>query len=113
MSVIDLVPLRGPNDSGRRSRAIPGLMCTDRDSDFGLARSVQVSTASRVLHQNTRWRKTSGIKGQRRLYAGWRYQRRGERGSLRLNGTPVIPRRNDAFVFGQINIGEIIRIGKG
>jgi hypothetical protein len=24
---------------------------------------------------------------------------------LRLNGTPVIPRRNDAFVFGQIDIG--------
>jgi hypothetical protein len=31
---------------------------------------------------------------------------------LRLNGTPVIPRRNDAFVFGQVDIGKIIWIGR-
>ena len=40
------------------------------------------------------------------------HQRCGERRALRLNGTPVIPRRNDAFVFRQINIGEIIGIGQ-
>ena len=44
-------------------------------------------------------------------WAGWLYQGCGKRGALRLNSTPVIPGRNDAFVFGQINIGKIIGIG--
>jgi hypothetical protein len=44
---------------------------------------------------------------------GRRNQGCGERGALRLNGTPVIPRCNDAFVFGQIDIGKIVGIGHG
>ena len=42
---------------------------------------------------------------------GRRNQGGGERGTLRLNGTPVIPRCNDAFVFGQIDVGKILGIG--
>ena len=39
---------------------------------------------------------------------GRRNQGCGERGALRLNGTSVIPRCNDAFVFGQIDVGKMI-----
>jgi len=41
------------------------------------------------------------------------HQGGGEGGALRLHGTPVIPRGNDAFVFRQIDIGEVVGIGQG
>jgi hypothetical protein len=44
---------------------------------------------------------------------GRRHQGAGEGRALRLYRTPVIPRGNDAFVFRQIDIGQVVGIGQG